>query len=146
RLAANFVTAAVPLFFVMRTTIDPATGKIIPAWKYFWSLFGASNQLLAALALLGVTVWAIRGLKNKWIALISGVPMVFMYVACVYALFLLVKGSFFSKGFFALNADPVPWISVILIGLAVLMLVEAVRSLFMKSANDKPVSGAQPGL
>lgn len=144
RLAANMITAAVPLFFVMRTTLDPATGKIIPAWKYFWSLFGASNQLLASLALLGVTVWAVRGLKNRWIAMICGVPMVFMYVTCIYALVLLVKSSFFRQGVFMINTDPVPWISVILIGLAVLMLIEAVRSLFANTAKKPPADGCRP--
>ncbi len=46
RWFSTAVTAAVPLAFVMRTTLD-AKGNVIPAWKVFWNLFGASNQLLA---------------------------------------------------------------------------------------------------
>ena len=37
-----------------------AAGNPVPAWRTFWSLFGASNQLLAALTLLGITVWLWR--------------------------------------------------------------------------------------
>ena len=53
------LTAGVPLLLVLRTSVD-AAGKPIPAWRTFWFLFGASNQLLAALTLLGVTVWLWR--------------------------------------------------------------------------------------
>src|SRR5690606_29653426 len=59
RWLGTALTAGVPLFFVMRTVVD-AQGNPIPAWRTFWFLFGASNQLLAALTLLGVTVWLWR--------------------------------------------------------------------------------------
>ena len=49
----------VPFFFVTQTITD-ANGKVIPVWRAFWALFGASNQLLAALTLLGVTVWLVK--------------------------------------------------------------------------------------
>ena len=48
RWFGTLLTAGVPIFFVMRQSLD-GKGNAIPVWKTFWSLFGASNQLLAAL-------------------------------------------------------------------------------------------------
>jgi carbon starvation protein len=49
-------------------------------WVYLWQLFGASNQLLAALSLLIVTVWLTSVGKR---AAFAGAPMVFMYVTTI---------------------------------------------------------------
>jgi carbon starvation protein len=51
-------------------------------WVYLWQLFGASNQLMAALSLLIVTVWLASVGKNPAYA---GLPMVFMYVTTIAA-------------------------------------------------------------
>jgi carbon starvation protein len=51
-------------------------------WVYLWQLFGASNQLLAALSLLLVTVWLRSVGKNPAYA---GIPMLFMYVTTMAA-------------------------------------------------------------
>ena len=51
-------------------------------WVFLWQLFGASNQLLAALSLLLVTVWLRSVGKNPAYA---GIPMVFMYVTTLAA-------------------------------------------------------------
>ncbi len=51
-------------------------------WVYLWQLFGASNQLLAALSLLIVTVWLASTGRNPAFA---GIPMVFMYVTTMAA-------------------------------------------------------------
>jgi carbon starvation protein len=51
-------------------------------WVYLWQLFGAANQLLAALSLLLVTVWLVSTRRN---ALYAGIPMVFMYVTTIAA-------------------------------------------------------------
>jgi carbon starvation protein len=45
------------------------------SWSNFWTLFGTSNQLLAALTLLGVTVWLYRTSRRYWFTL---VPMIFV--------------------------------------------------------------------
>jgi carbon starvation protein len=46
-------------------------------WIYLWQLFGASNQLMAALSLLIVTLWLRSSGRNPSYALY---PMIFMYV------------------------------------------------------------------
>jgi carbon starvation protein len=51
-------------------------------WVYLWQLFGASNQLLAALSLLLVTVWLKSVGKNPAFA---GIPMLFMYITTMAA-------------------------------------------------------------
>lgn len=126
RWFATAVTAGVPLFFVM---LPSAKGE--PAWKIFWPLFGASNQLLAALTLIGVTVWLWHTYKAHWVWLVTGIPTAWMYVMSTWALLRFVKNGFFTvtwqlKG---IPLDPVPWAALVLVGLAVLLLLEAFKVL-----------------
>jgi carbon starvation protein len=51
-------------------------------WVYLWQLFGASNQLMAALSLLLVTIWLASTRRNPAYA---GFPMLFMYVTTIAA-------------------------------------------------------------
>src|SRR5207248_9348080 len=51
-------------------------------WVYIWQLFGASNQLMASLSLLVVTVWLASTRRNPTYA---GIPAVFMYVTTMAA-------------------------------------------------------------
>ena len=129
RWIATAVTAGTPVLFILQTQVD-ATGKVIPAWRVFWNLFGASNQLLAALTLVGVTVWLWRTYRARWVFFVVGLPTVFMYIMSTWALLLFVRNGFFtpewnSKG---LPSDPVPWAALVLVALALLVLVEALRS------------------
>jgi carbon starvation protein len=121
RWLATALTVGVPLFFVMRKTLD-ASGNEIPAWQVFWDLFGASNQLLAALTLTGVTVWLWRTRRAAWVWAVTGLPAVWMYVMSVWALVRMTVVSWAANG---ISADPIPWVALILVALAVLMLVEA---------------------
>ena len=123
------LTAGVPLIFVMQTTKD-AAGNPIPAWRVFWGLFGASNQLLAALTLIVITVWLYRTYKARWVWFVTGLPAVWMYVMSMWALLRFIKAGFFAptweyKGF---ATDPVTWVAIILVALAGLLLIEAVKA------------------
>jgi carbon starvation protein len=120
------VTIAVPLAFVAKVQVD-AAGNPIPAWRVFWPLFGASNQLLAALTLIGVTVWLCRTYRARWVWFVTGIPTVFMYVMSSWALLRFIADGFYPEGSFLVPADPVPWVALILIGLALLLLIEAFR-------------------
>lgn len=128
RFVSTALTAGVPVLFVMRTTVD-AGGKVIPVWQTFWALFGASNQLLAALTLLGVTVWLWRTRRATWVWPAVGLPAVLMYVMSVWALARMIVGKFAAGAW----GDPVPWVALVLVGLAALMLVEAARALSLPS-------------
>jgi carbon starvation protein len=118
------LTAGVPLLFLLRPNLD-AQGNPVPAWKMFWNLFGASNQLLAALTLLGVTVWLWRTRREAWVWLVTGVPTAFMYAMSTWALFSLTLPRFRGADGWTLPADPVPWAGLVLLALAAVMLVEA---------------------
>jgi len=93
------------VFRVMRVTLTEWAGEAIPlvrnmhvssiismlltlalvltgTWVYLWQMFGASNQLMAALSLLVVTVWLKSEKRNPSFALY---PMLFMYVTTLFA-------------------------------------------------------------
>lgn len=140
RLFGTALTAGVPLFFMLRHPSDAKT----PVWQLFWNLFGASNQLLAALTLLGVTVWLWRTRGAMWVWFVTGIPTVIMYVMSTWALLTMTVPAFrSSEGAWQAPSDVVPWIGLVLLGLAALMLVEAVRVL--AGSNDPPrESGLAP--
>jgi carbon starvation protein len=60
------------------------------AYRKFWVLFGTSNQLLAALTLLGVTVWLRRSGKRIWFTL---VPMLFVGAITIWSLVVQARGG-----------------------------------------------------
>jgi carbon starvation protein len=122
------VTAGVPLVFLLRPNLD-AAGNPVPAWKTFWALFGASNQLLAALTLLGVTVWLWRTRRETWVWLVTGLPTAFMYAMSTWALASMTLPKFRTEGGFTVPLDPVPWVGLVLLVLAAVMLVEGIRAL-----------------
>jgi carbon starvation protein len=105
-------------------------------------LFGASNQLLAALTLLGVTVWLWKTRRAAWVWVVTGLPTAFMYVMSTWALVSMILPKFVVSGQIVFPADPVPWVGLVLVGLAVLMLVEAV--LVFLGPRSLPPRGAVP--
>jgi carbon starvation protein len=99
------LTVTILVFRVMRVTLTEWVGDNIPAvrnthvssvismtltaalvltgtWVYLWQMFGASNQLMAALSLLVVAVWLKSENRNPTYAL---APMIFMYVTTLAA-------------------------------------------------------------
>jgi carbon starvation protein len=131
RWLATGLTAGVPLIFLVWQPTD-ASGKVVERWRIFWDLFGASNQLLAALTLLGVTVWLWRTYHAKWVLMVTGLPCVFMYTMSMWALLQILQplvaavadSKFDTTG---PVGNPVPWVALILAALGGLILVEAVR-------------------
>jgi len=93
-------------------------------WIYLWQLLGGANQLMAALALLLVTVWLASVGKN-W--LYAGLPAVFMYVTTVASL--LVSAYNIYANVYRVNVEAgrmVPVVgSGILIFLALLLVAAA---------------------
>jgi carbon starvation protein len=106
-------------------------------------LIGASNQLLAALTLLGVTVWLWRTYHAKWVLVVTGLPCVFMYTMSMWALSQILwplvsalqAGTFDTAGPIG---SPVPWVALILAGLGAMILIEAIRIVF--SGMSRPPS------
>ncbi len=125
RFIGTALTAGVPVFFLFSTSADEA-GNIIPAWKVFWNTFGASNQLLAALALIGVSVWLYFTRRNSKVYLVALIPAVLMFVMSVWALGLAIYEGWILK-----QGNPaIPIISVVLIVLSFLVVVITAGSLW----------------
>lgn len=137
-IVATALTVGVPLFFLTREFTD-AAGKPVPVWREFWGLFGASNQLLAALTLLGVTLWLTRTRRATWVWFVTGLPAAFMYVISMWELVRIARRGITAQ----IWSNPVPWVAVVLMGLAALMGCEALRILLARpggrSARGVPV-------
>jgi carbon starvation protein len=101
-------------------TLRDAQGNAVSAWKVIWPVFGASNQLLAALVLMVITVW-LRSMRKKYIFTL--LPMIFMLTVTISALFLLVLKYKFSA---------VGIIASILFLLSILLVREAVVAIRIK--------------
>ena len=142
RWLGTALTAGAPLFFLLQPGVDAAGKPLPPIWKTFWALFGASNQLLAALTLLGVSVWLWRTRGEMWGWCVTGIPTVLMYVMSTWALISMTWPRFFNAaGTFAAPKEVVPWVGLVLLALAVLMLIEALAVLFGSRSSTPPQTG-----
>ncbi|MFM7109332.1 MAG: carbon starvation protein A, partial [Planctomycetaceae bacterium] len=137
------LTAGVPLVFLLRPHLDDA-GRPVAAWRTFWPLFGASNQLLAALTLLGVTVWLWRTRRQAWVWAVTGLPTAFMYAMSTWALAAMTVPKFRTADGLAVPRDPVPWAGAVLLTLAAVMLVEAIRAILGDRQLPSPVGRGWP--
>lgn len=121
---ATFSTLIMPAFFLTREFTD-AQGNVIPAWKTFWTVFGSSNQLLAAMVLLGLSVWMFRARMRF---LVVFLPAVFMIIVAVFSLYFILKPWFSAmviKG--QLLVEPMAITAAVLLILAMLLIAEAAR-------------------
>jgi carbon starvation protein len=121
---ATVLTAGVPMLFIV-TAPSPAPGRP-PAYMAFWTLFGTSNQLLAALTLLGITVWLKRTGRPVWF---TAAPMAFVMVVTATALVRQARTGFLS-GDFQGNLNGL--VATALLLLAGALAVEAVRALLQR--------------
>lgn len=125
-LVATAVMAGVPLVLLM------ASGP--NSWLAYWKLFGTSNQLLAGLTLLAITVWLKNEKRPYWFTLF---PMIFVMTITVWSLALQAISAFRQPmGFRPETINGV--VSVLLAGLSAFLGVEAVRQVTRPAA---PVAG-----
>jgi carbon starvation protein len=120
RIGATLITLMVPLFFLL-TTKEAAYLK-------FWSIFGASNQLLAALSLLGISVWLIKTGRNPWYTLL---PMFFILIINLYTLVLFIV-PLFTTG----EMNIIMIVAIILLSIALLLLFEAYQTIMRHRAKE----------
>jgi carbon starvation protein len=112
----TFATIALPVYFI---GFAPSG-----SWVKFWTLFGASNQLLAALTLLAVSVWLYQRRQRVGFTV---VPMVFVLIITLYALARLTVANFAAARQGGAGVELVNAISsAILIVLALYLVVRAV--------------------
>lgn len=115
RYLATAATLCLPAIFVLINLKD-SSGTIVPAWKIIWPVFGATNQLLAGLALMVTAVWMKKKGKPIWFVV---APMIFMLAMTSWALFIVIMRYKFSL---------LGVIGGILLLLAILLIVEAIKA------------------
>jgi len=116
---ATLATLLLPLIFLMLTK---EKGYLVA-----WPIFGASNQLLAALTLLAVSVWMKKTGKNAWIAII---PTIFMLIMTLWSLVLQVIPFIKTFGQ-AVTTDVIisGVVGIVLLFLSIWLLIESARAL-----------------
>jgi len=94
-----------------------------------WPIFGATNQLLAALALLVITVWLVKSKRHAWI---TAIPMLFMLTITGYAIALLIRGFAGESNQFLLV------ISLLMLILQIWIVIEAIALAFVHKKEHAP--------
>lgn len=106
--------------FALMRSPDPVTGQLKPLGSILWQLFGTSNQLLAGLSLLVVSLY-LRALGRA--SVYTGVPMAFMLVVTVSAL-LWSMWNFWNQGNWLLLG-----IAGVILLLALWLVKEAIQTI-----------------
>jgi carbon starvation protein len=106
--------------FALMRSPDPVTGQLKPLGSILWQLFGTSNQLLAGLSLLVVSLY-LRALGRA--SVYTAVPMAFMLVVTVSAL-LWSMWNFWNQGNWLLLG-----IAGVILLLALWLVKEAIQTI-----------------
>ena len=159
------------VFRVMRVTLAEWVGDAIPlmrnmhvaclismvltlalvlsgTWVYLWQMFGASNQLMAALSLLVVAVWLKSEKRNPTFVV---VPMIFMYVTTLAATAVTARNLYVTIAANPkMTALPVAgaWamiaVSVLLFVAAIIIGWDGYKAYMRHGAAPAPHTGAVP--
>ena len=105
----RYVSTAITVAFGAALTFSGQTMSI-------WPVFGSANQLLAALALLALTVW-VANLKKGFLFVL--IPMLFMFAVTLTALGMLIYTNFIATNY------TLSIISILLFVLAILLGIKA---------------------
>lgn len=116
-------------------TVVLGVGLGLTGYQLVWPLFGAANQLLAALGLLAVCAWLGNAGKNNKMFYI---PMVFMLIVTLTSLVMTLWGkvSAIAAGAFTLANVLQFAIAALLIVFAVILAVKGIKTIFSK--DKKP--------
>ena len=112
-------------------------GLGMTGYANIWALFGAANQLLAAIGLLAVASWLGKVGKNNKMFLL---PMAFMLIVTITSLCFTIKTNI--AGAMA-GGDGVAWcwirgiIAILLVVLAVILAIEGINSLIKQHREKK---------
>ena len=132
KIIATLATLALPLVFLMLTE---EKGYLVA-----WPIFGTSNQLLAGLTLLAISVWLIRSGKN---AIYTIVPMIFMLVMTLWSLvlqiipFIRLFGGWIAGGTIMPDIVISGVFGIILLALSLALLFETAKVLIFKPGGIK---------
>jgi carbon starvation protein len=116
----RFAATAVTVLFGAALTFSGQTMAI-------WPVFGSANQLLAALALLAITVW-VANLKENYLFVL--IPMIFMFSVTLTALGMLFYTNISNDNYV------LSFISVLLFLLAILLGLKSYSVLIHKRPKE----------
>ena len=113
------------------------------SYRWFWTLFGTSNQLLAGLSLIVVSVWLKGTNRRYWYTLI---PAVFVLGITLWSLVsqMLLGFTAGASRIALINAV----VAIALLGLAFLLMAHGARALFRRGGASQAapaVSALPPG-
>ncbi len=100
------------------------------SYKAIWPLFGSTNQLLAALALIAVSVWLHRAGKKYWYTIIPAFAMIATTIVAL--TYTLVQNYLPNKNYFLAGTD------LVLLALAIGVLAMSVRQYFASPSKAQP--------
>ena len=131
RIISTLLIGGIPLA-LMSINLTDTTGKSVAIWSLFWKTFGASNQLLASLALIGITVWLQRTSQygKAWLA--TFIPALFMLSMSIWALVNIFLSYTFVKGVFVMPVGTnlvVPVLALVYLVLAIWVVIECTPAL-----------------
>jgi carbon starvation protein len=120
------LTAIIPAMLLVFTYVEnPATGVVQNTGWALWPIFGASNQMLAALTLMILTLYF---WQRKKPILPLFIPMLFIMIITLTSLF-LKAGQFYGSNLFLFSLD------IFLIVLIIWMIIEGL--LTVKNLKEK---------
>ena len=126
RIVTSFMTLVIPFIFLMVSKER--------AYLTAWPIFGTSNQLLASLTLLVISMWLWKTGRNFLITLI---PMIFMFVMTMWSLLLQIKPGFvllLKGGLITVDMGIVSGGAAILFILAMGLAIETLRLLLKRQS------------
>jgi carbon starvation protein len=131
-VVGTVVTLLLPAWCVAQTAVD-ASGKAVPAYMVIWPLFGSTNQLLAGLTLVGLSLWLANTGRPRLLRWLVGVPMVFMMGMTISALVLQITDA---------RSPLLAAVAGLLLGLALWIVAEAVVALVRAPGRlaDRPAA------
>lgn len=144
RIIPTLLIGGIPLILMSINLTDPE-GNPIAIWSLFWKTFGASNQLLAALALVGITVWLQRTAKHKKAWLATLFPAIFMFIMSTWSLILTFTSYTIVDGAFTLAIGAnvvVPILCLIYIILAIWVAIECAPAIIKNAKNSDKIQQA----
>ncbi len=125
-LGATLLTVAIPVYFL-------GFGEK-GSWLKFWTIFGTSNQLLAALSLLVITVWLKQARKRIAFTLY---PMLFVLTITLWSIVkLLIANMKVARGFDIAFMNGVS--AAVLLLLALFLLASALVKLRDERGGGRP--------
>ena len=121
---ATLATLVLPFIFLMSTK---EKGYLVA-----WPIFGTSNQLLASLTLLAISVWMKKSGKN---ALIAIIPAIFMLIMTLWSLILQII-PFINTFGQAVSPDVIisGIFGIVLLVLSIWLVIESVKALNPRKA------------